>query len=335
MSVDIWIIISLECLSFYSILTIAFGTGGYVVFEGMPPFEAFYMTLITISTVGFSEVRPLSDVGRGITIIIIILGISLLTYTLGQVARIFVEGELRNILGRRKLEKKIAELKNHYIICGYGRIGSIIANELVAAKIPILVLDQDPGRIESLEAANILYLCRDATSDEALIEAGLERATGLVTAVSSDANNVFISLSAKELRPDIFILARASDENNKSKLIRAGASKVVCPYQIGGKRMAEIIHKPTVTDFLEQAMVDEELNLQLEEARISDTSKIAGSSVMGSKLRQKYGVIIIAIKRKCGKMVFNPGPEETFLGGDTIVLIGKKSELMKMNEYIS
>ena len=320
---------------FLLISTIVFGTGGYVIFEGMPVFEAFYMTLITISTVGFSEVRPLSDVGRIITIIIIVLGISLLTYTLGQVARVFVEGELRKILGRRKLEKQIAALKDHYIICGYGRIGSIIANELLAANFPIVVIDQDPERIELLDAANILYLCRDATSDEALVEAGLERAVGLITAVSSDANNVFISLSAKELRPDIFILARASDPSNESKLLRAGASKVVCPYQIGGKRMAEIIHKPTVMDFLEQAMVNEELDLQIEEARINEGSAVEGTSVMGSHLRQKYGVIIVAIKRKSGKMVFNPGPGEKFLVGDIIVVIGKKSKLLKMNKEIT
>lgn len=320
---------------FLLIITIAFGTGGYVILEGMPFFEAFYMTLITISTVGFSEVRPLSDVGRVITIIIIILGISLLTYTLGQVARIFVEGELRKILGRRKLEKQIASLKDHYIICGYGRIGCIIAKELLTANFSIVVVDQDPERIEILEASNILYLCRDATSDEALVEAGLERASGLITAVNSDANNVFIALSARELRPDVFILARASDQSNESKLLRAGATKVVCPYQIGGKRMAEIIHKPTVMDFLEQAMVNEELDLQIEEARINEGSVVEGVSVMGSRLRQKYGVIIVAIKRKCGKMLFNPDPEEIFLVGDVLVVIGKKTELLRMNSEIS
>lgn len=318
-------------ISLYLLLaTIAFGTGGYVMFEDMSLFEAFYMTLITISTVGFSEVRPLSDIGRAITIIIIILGISLLTYTLGQVARIFVEGELRNILGRRKLEKQIADLKNHYIICGYGRIGAIIASELLEAEIPIVVLEQAPERIASLEADNILYLQRDATSDDALVEAGIARAIGLITVVNSDANNVFISLSAKELRPDIFILARASDESNVSKLRRSGATKVVCPYQIGGKRMAEIIHKPTVMDFLEQAMVDETLDLQIEEVAISESSSIKDASIMGSRLRAKYGVIIVAMKRKCGKMIFNPGPEETFLVGDVLVVIGKKSELNKM-----
>ena len=240
---------------FFLCLIIAFGISGYVVIEGMTLFEAFYMTVITISSTGFSEIKPLSDAGRWITIIIIILGISLLTYTLGQVARIFVEGELRSILGRRKLEKQIAALKDHFIICGYGRIGQIIVRELRNANIPLVVIEQDPIAIEALETEQVLYLNMDATSDEALTTAGLDRARGLVTAVSSDADNVFIAVSAKGMRRDIFILARASDVKNENKLLRAGASRVVCPYQMGGRRMAEILHKPTVVDFLDQTMM--------------------------------------------------------------------------------
>lgn len=324
----------LQLSLFLLLVTIGFGTSGYVVFEDMPPYEAFYMTLITISTVGFSEIKPLSDVGRGITIVIIILGISLLTYTLGQVARIFVEGELRKILGRRKLEKQISELKDHYIICGYGRIGSIIVNELKAANIPLVVIDQDPGSIAGLETSNTLYLNMDATSDDTLIKGGLDRARGLVTAVSSDADNVFIALSAKGMRPDIFILARASDVKNESKLLSAGASRVVCPYQMGGKRMAEILHKPTVVDFLDHAMMNNELGLQMEEALISDRASITGETVMSSSLRQQFGVIIVAIKRKCGRMVFNPGPNEIFNAGDVIIVLGKKEELVRMAEVV-
>lgn len=314
--------------------TIGFGTFGYVIFEDMPPFEAFYMTLITISTVGFSEIKPLSDIGRGITIVIIILGISLLTYTLGQFARIFVEGELRKVLGRRKLDKQISALKNHYIICGYGRIGSIIVRELTAANIPLVVLEQDSESISALEANQTLYLNVDATTDEALIAAGLDRANGLVTAVSSDADNVFIALSAKGLRPDIFILARASDVKNENKLLRAGASRVVCPYQMGGRRMAQILHKPTVVDFLEQTMIHDELGLQMEEAIISEHSPIIGKTVVSSKLRQDFGIIIVAIKRTSGEMVFNPGPGEVINAGDVIVVIGKKAEMRRMTAVI-
>jgi voltage-gated potassium channel len=323
--------ISLFCL----LLTISFGTLGYVLFEDMPVFDAFYMTLITISTVGFSEIRPLSHVGRVITIIIIISGISLLTYTLGQVARVFVEGEIRKVLGRRKLEKQIAALTHHYIICGYGRIGSIIVKELSAANIPLVVIDQDPQVIIELSEQGILHLSMDATTDAALIAAGLERARGLVTAVSSDADNVFIALSAKGMRPDIFILARASDAKNESKLLRAGASRVVCPYQMGAKRMSEILNKPTVVDFLDQTMMSNSLGLQIEEAVIGENSSITGKTVMGSNLRQDFGVIIVAIKRKSGEMVFNPGPKEVFNAGDIIVVIGKKGELHRMGRSIA
>ncbi len=323
--------LKLKLSVFLLIATIVFGTTGYVVIEGMLPFDAFYMTLITISTVGFSEIKPLSDLGRVITIIIIIMGISLMTYTLGQVARIFVEGELRKVLGRRKLEKQIAALKGHYIICGYGRIGGVIVHELKAAKIPLVVIEQDPASIEILEAENTLYLNMDATSDEALQSAGLDRARGLVTAVSSDADNVFIALSAKGIRPDIFILARASDVKNESKLLRAGASRVVCPYQMGGRRMAEILHKPTVVDFLDQTMMHTELGLQMEEAQVAKDSPITGKTLVGSNLRQEFGVIIVAIKRISGEMVFNPGPGEVFNAGDVIVAIGKKAELRRMS----
>ncbi len=322
----------LKIALFFLFVTIVFGTSGYVFFEDMMVFDAFYMTLITISTVGFSEVKPLSPIGRGITIIIIISGISLLTYTLGQVARIIVEGELRNILGRRKLEKQISALKDHYIICGYGRIGSIIVRELIAAKMKMVVIEQDADLINQLEMEHVLYLNMDATSDEALKAAGLDKAKGLVTAVSSDADNVFIALSAKGIRSDIFILSRASDVKNENKLLRAGASRVVCPYQMGGKRMAEILHKPTVVDFLDQTMIDSDLGLQMEEAVIAEGSSIAGQTLMGSKIRQEFGVIIVAIKRKSGEMVFSPGPEEIFNVGDVIVAIGKKDEIQQMND---
>ncbi len=314
--------------------TVAFGTFGYVLVEDMVLFEAFYMTLITISTVGFSEVKPLSYMGRLITIVIIVWGISLLTYTLGQVARIFVEGELRIILGRRKLEKQIAALKDHYIVCGYGRIGAIIVHELRAEKIPLVVIEQNPAQIEELESENILYLGMDATSDETLISAGLQSARGLVTAVSSDADNVFIALSAKELRPDIFILARASGVSSESKLLRAGASRVVCPYQMGAKRMAEILQKPTVIDFLDQTMMNSDIGLAMEEAIITEESFLTEKTVMTSKLKQNFGVMIVAIKKLSGEMIFNPGPGEQFDAGDVIVVIGEKEKLQKMTKAI-
>jgi voltage-gated potassium channel len=320
---------------FLLLVIIGFGTTGYATIEGWSVFEAFYMTLITISSVGFGEIHPLSTTGRVLTIVIIISGISVLTYSLGQVARIFVEGELRQILGRRKLEKQIAELKDHYIICGFGRIGGIIAKELTAENIPIVVIEQEPQRIEQLEACHYLYLNMDATADTTLIKAGLHSAKGLVTAVSSDADNVFIALSAKGLRPDIFILARASDTKNEDKLLRAGASRVVCPYEMGGRRMAEILSRPTVVDFIENTMVNSELDLKMEEAVIGPSSYLIGKTIMTSNLRQDFGVIIVAIKKATNEMIYNPMPSEILDAGDVVVVIGKKDGLRRMADIMT
>lgn len=310
------------------------GTIGYSVFEDMSVFDAFYMTIITISSVGFSEVKPLSQVGRIITIIIIVSGISVLTYTLGQVARIFVEGELRKILGRRKLEKQISKLNDHYIICGFGRIGSIISRELSAENISFVVIEQDTEKIKQLEEDNFLYLNMDATAEEALLQAGLKKAKGIVTAVKSDADNVFITLTAKGLRSDIFVLARASDVQNESKILRAGASRVVCPYLFGGRRMAQILKKPTVVDFIDSAMMDSQLGLSMEEAVVGPASDLIGKTLIDSQIRQRFGVVIVAIKKPTSEMVFNPTPMEKLEYQDTIVVIGKKEDLKRMNEVL-
>jgi voltage-gated potassium channel len=322
-------------ISIILLFTVIFaGTIGYSVFEDMPVFDAFYMTIITISSVGFSEIKPLSQVGRIITIIVIVSGISVLTYTLGQVARIFVEGELRWILGRRKLEKQISALNGHYIICGFGRIGSIISRELADENIPFVVIEQDAEKIKQLEEDHFLYLNMDATSDEALLQAGIKKAKGIVTAVRSDSDNVFITLTAKGLRPDIFVLARASDVQNESKILRAGASRVVCPYLYGGRRMAQILKKPTVVDFIDSAMMDSQLGLSMEEAVVGPASDLIGKTLIDSQIRQKFGVVIVAIKKPTSEMIFNPTPTEKLESQDTIVVIGKEEDLKRMNEVL-
>jgi voltage-gated potassium channel len=322
-------------ISLILLFTVIFaGTIGYSVFEDMPVFDAFYMTVITISTVGFSEIKPLSQVGRLITVIIIVSGISVLTYTLGQVARIFVEGELQSILGRRKLEKQISELNDHYIICGSGRIGTIISRELSNENIPFVVIEQDSEKVKQLEEDHFLYLNMDATSEEALLQAGIEKAKGIVTAVRSDSDNVFITLTAKGLKPDIFVLARASDVQNESKILRAGATRVVCPYLFGGRRMAQILKKPTVIDFIDFAMMDSQLGLSMEEAVVGPASDLIGKTLIDSQIRQKFGVVIVAIKKPTSEMIFNPTPTEKLESQDTIVVIGKEEDLKRMNEVL-
>jgi voltage-gated potassium channel len=313
---------------------ISFGTLGYYFFEDMPIFEAFYMTIITISTVGFSEIVPLTHVGRAITIIIIVLGISAGTYTVGIIVKWFVEGELQRIFWRLRVQKQIAELNDHYIICGFGRIGRTICKELRADETDFVVIEQNVSEIHDTDKDKYLFLEMDATSEEALLAAGIMRARGLVTAVNSDANNVFITLTAKGLRPDIFVLARASEAKNEAKLMKAGASRVVSPYMIGAKRMAQVLKRPTVVDFIDIAMMGSHLGLIMEEARLSAKSGLIGKNLVDSYLRRDYGVIIVAIKKMSGEMIFNPMPSETLEEGDVIVVIGKKDDLKRMKAVL-
>ncbi len=316
------------------IAVLVFGTMGYYFVEGMGLFDSLYMTVITISTVGFSEVAPLTAYGRIITILIISTGIMVGAYTIGMLLRILIEGELKKSFGRRKMEKKITKLRDHYIICGFGRIGELICRELQTFGINFVVIESHPQVIEHLENSGYLFLPLDARSEESLITAGVMDAKGLVTAVTSDADNVFIILTAKGLRPDLFVLSRSSDVKNEGKLIRAGASRVVSPYLIGGRRMAQILIKPTVTDFIDIAMMNNNLDLLMEETRISPTSRLVGKNLIESNLRQDYGVIIVAIKKKMGQMIFNPTPTEKFEAEDTLVVLGKKEIMERMNEVM-
>ena len=316
------------------IAIIAFGTCGYYFVEHMPLFEAFYMTIITITTVGFAEVIPLSQIGRTITVIIIILGISVGAYTIGVLVRALVEGELVKIFGRIKVQKQVSGLKNHFIICGFGRIGRIICDELEADNIDFVVIEQDSQVIEHIQARKYLYLEMDATGEEALMQAGIMKAKGIVTAVNNDANNVFITMTAKSLRSDVFVLARASEEQNEAKLFRAGANRVVSPYLIGGRRIAQMLKKPTVVDFIDIAMMGSHLGLMMEEAKIGDNSSLIGKNLVDSHLRKDYGVIIVAIKKQSGDMVFNPTFSEKLEAGDVIVVLGKIESLRQMNEVI-
>jgi voltage-gated potassium channel len=314
--------------------TVLAGTLGYHFVEGMAFFDALYMTMITISTVGFQEIAPLSTKGRVVTLFIIATGITIAGYTLGNLLRMFIEGELSKSFGRRKVGRRIAELKDHFIICGCGRIGRLIAQELAANGKDFLVLENNPALVEYLEQEDYLYLALDATTEETLLAAGIKRARGIVTAVGSDADNVFITLTAKGLNPDIYVLARASEEKNEIKLKRAGATRVVSPYMIGGRRMAQVLIKPTVVDFIDIAIMDSTLGLQMEEAVVQPGSSLVGKNLIESNLRKDYGVIIVLIKKTNGEMIFNPTPDEVLDEKDVLVMLGKKDDMVRMHRKI-
>ncbi|MBP7584527.1 MAG: potassium channel protein [Spirochaetes bacterium] len=314
-----------------------FGSAAYHFIEGMTYFEGLYMTVITISTVGFGEVRPLSHLGRLVTMLIISTGIMLGAYTIGTLLRMFIEGEISRTFGRRKLEKQISALKDHYIICGFGRIGKLIARELADNGIAFVVIENDLASIDQLQKERHLFLALDATMEESLTAAGIMRAKGIVTALRSDADNVFITLTARGLRPDIYILSRASEESSVMKLKRAGATRVDLPYTIGGKRMAQALVRPAVGDFIDLAIMDmdKEMGLGMEQVPVSAGSGLVGKNLVESNIRKDYGVIIVAIKKHTGRMNFNPAPAERLEAHDMLVVMGKKDDLLRMHRAFS
>lgn len=304
-----------------------------MVIEDWTVLDSLYMTVITLTTVGYGEVHSLSDSGRFFSIVLMISGIGSMFYALGVGARVLLEGELRYILGRKRLSKKIENLKDHYIVCGFGRMGSIICRELMHNKAPFVVIEGDPEIVSSMDA-DILSLQGDATQDSVLKEAGIERAKGLISVLASDANNLYVVLSARGLNANLRIVARASEEGAEQKLMRAGADNVVSPYFTGGMRIAHTLLKPAVVDFIEFATRSGNLELQMEEVKVSAGSKIAGQSLDECGIRKDLGIIIVAIKRESGEMEFNPTSTSIIKEGDTLVAMGDTKQLKALEDFV-
>jgi voltage-gated potassium channel len=302
------------------------GTRGYMSIEGWDLMDAMYMTVISITTVGFREVGTVSEAGKIFTIFIIFSGMGIMAYILGMAAQAMVDFQVRSIIGRKKLGIKIRGVKNHYIICGFGRIGKIIIRELIMNKIPLVVIENNPEERQILENEELPYINDDATNEDVLIEAGIERAKGLVSVVASDADNLFITMTARGLNNDLFIVTRADEVQTEKKLLRAGANRVVMPYLIGGEKMAHSIIKPAVTDFLEYTVHDKDISLEMVELAVSEKSRLNGVTLIDSEIRQDMDVIIVAIKRE-GEMKFNPSSQTRIEAGDTLISLGKSEDL--------
>ncbi|MBI5483550.1 MAG: potassium channel protein [Deltaproteobacteria bacterium] len=319
---------------FVLLMLVSVGTSGFMTIERWRFLDALYMTVITLGTVGFKEIHDLSDNGKIFTMTLIVVGVSVIGYIVGSLAQIMFEGQIQRIMGRKKVEKMIDALHGHYIICGYGRIGSLICKEFKTNELPFVIVEKNVDAMEKLDEEGYLHMRGDATLDETLLKAGIKRAKGLISVVTSDTENVYITLTARGLNPDLYILARSGEEGSDIKLKRAGANKVVSPYIIGGSRMAQSVLRPNVVDFIEIATGSEHMDLQMEEITIPDHSAFAGETLVSSGFRKEIGVIIVGIKKSHGKMVFNPHSQAKIEGGDTLIVLGEPQSIAKLEDLV-
>jgi voltage-gated potassium channel len=323
----------LAVLLFLSIL--ATGTAGFVVIEGWSPWDAFYMTVTTIMTVGYREVHPLSRAGQMFTVVLIIGGVGTVFYTATRLATIVVEGGLQRGFERRRIGRMLEQIRDHFILCGHGRIGSIIAEDLHAQSIAFVIIERNRDRAQQAIERGWIALEEDASREDVLTRAGIHRARGLIAAVGTDAENVFTVLTARVMRPDLYIVARVESDDAEHKLRRAGADRVISPYQIGAAHMAQTALRPAVVDFVQLATRSGHLDLSMEQVHIGDRSSFVGRTIVDAGIRQKFGVIIVAIKRIDGAMEFNPPPEAVIRAGDELVVLGRPESVKALEETIA
>jgi len=320
---------------FLAVLILVAGTLGYVFLEGWPFIDALYMTVITLATVGFNEVHQLSRAGRVFTMVLIMVGVGFVFYLAGSIIQFMVEGRIRDILGRRKLEKELRKLRDHYIVCGYGRVGSSICDLLASKPLGFVVIERDPERIDRLSDRNLLYVAGDATDEENLIKAGVEKARGLLAVLKTDSDNVYVTLTARQLNPELFIIARGGEEKSENKLRAAGANRVVSPYLMGAHRIAQTILRPTVTDFLELTLMEKSRDIQMEEVPVHPASKLIDVALQDSGIRKDFDLIIVAVRKPEGEMLFNPSSQTRLQGGDMVVAIGEKHNLERLEKILN
>jgi len=303
------------------------GTAGYVVLEGWGPWDAFFMTVISVTTVGYGYVHPLSRAGEAFTVVVVTVGVATVLYTFSFIMARVVEGDLQDTWARRRRERMLDQLEHHFILCGFGRMGEIIAHEFVRQAIPFVIIERDAERMQRAIDAGYLAVEADASSEQVLKRLAIDRARGFIAAVSTDAENVYAVLTARLLRPDLFIVGRAETEDAKTKLVRAGADRVVSPYQIGGLQLAQTALRPAVVDFVQLATSSENLELSMEQIRIDERAPLAGRSIIEANVRQRFGAIVVGIQRATGAMEFNPPPETVMRPGDHLVVLGRATSL--------
>lgn len=311
------------------------GPIGYMLFEDISFINGLYLTIITISTVGYGDMAPVNPLGRLFTVMLIFSGVGYVMYMFSQITEAMVEGGLQRFVERRKMQKKMSRLRDHYIVCGFGRIGQEICSILKENNRPFVVVENDDEVIREIDQLGYIELKGDASDDDILLKAGIKEARGLVAVVSTDADNLYITLTARGMNQNLFILTRSSGTPGVAKkLKRAGASKVISPYSIGARRMAQLIVRPTVVDFLDLAMQARELELCMEELLVSAQASFVGKTLMKSEIRKQYNIIVVAIKRPDISMIFNPGPDTKILEDDILIVLGDNTQIASLEKRL-
>jgi voltage-gated potassium channel len=310
------------------------GTLGFMEIEHAAPFESFYMTLITVTTIGYAEVFPLSHAGRVFNSCLILTGNIVVLMAFGVMTQSVIELELSQFFGKRRVKHMIDKLEGHVIICGFGRVGQGAAQELQASGVPFVVIDSNEDRVEQAMKDGLLAVCADASRDETLIELGIARARGLIATLGSDADNLFVILSAKGLNSVIQLTARIAEESSESKMRRAGANFVFAPYNSTGHRMAQAIVRPHVAQFLDFANHPMGMNVGIEQFQVSSRSEWVDRSLAEMQIRNETGAIVLAIRKSGGQMQFNPAADDCINVGDVLITIGEPEGLRKLEHMV-
>lgn len=316
-------------------ITVAIGTTGFVLIEGYPWFDAFYMTISTITTVGYQEIRPLSRSGRVFNSFLIVFGVSAMFVALGAMTQTIIELELQGRYGERRKKQMIDHLHDHFIVCGYGRVGRNASYEFQRAGTPFLVIDRNEERIAKAASAGMLTLTADATRDDSLREAGVLRAKGLIAALASDADNLFIILSAKTLSPQLTVVTRASEEEAGEKLRRAGADTVLTPFSMAGRQLADVLLRPHVVEFMDFARSNIGTGVVMEQVRVTPKTEFTGRTLGEFLELRKSGVIVLAIRKPRGDTTFNPPPDFEISAGDFLIVMGERANLQRLERILT
>ncbi|HUP84529.1 MAG TPA: NAD-binding protein [Acidimicrobiales bacterium] len=313
-----------------NVLVLVGGTVGYLVL-GFDLLDASYQTVTTVTTVGFREVQPLSTAGHIYTMVLILLGTGTVLTTFTVVVETLIEGQLRDLFGRRRMERKIAGMSGHVVICGWGRVGRSIASFVSTAGRQLVVIDRDAERLASVPYPTVVG---NATDDDVLRAAGIDRASSLVAALDTDADNLYVSLSGRSLRPDLFIVARARTNTSEEKLLRAGADRVVNPQAIGGERMGAFVVQPHVAEFVDVVMHDGSLEFRLEEVAVPASSALTGRTIRENHIRDSSGALVLALRLADGTFLTNPDPATAIEAGQVLIVVGTSEQLVKLRTLV-